>query len=155
MKTFLSFAAMLLCVSVMSVGAEDKKADDKAAAAKPTCPVSGQPCKKEFAAAHNGGQVYFCCENCPKAFAENPAKFATKANLQLVLTKQAKQEKCPLSGGDLNKETTVAVSGAGVTFCCNNCKGKVEKATGDDQLALVFSDAAFKKGFKVPEKKAE
>ena len=46
----------------------------------------------------NGGKVAFCCENCPKAFNADSAKFAAKANLQLVQSGQLKQVKCPLTG---------------------------------------------------------
>ena len=102
---------------------------------------------------YKGGSVYFCCDGCPKKFDGDTKAFATKANAQLVQTGQAKQSKCPLSGGDLNKETEITVGGAKVQFCCNMCKGKVEKAEGDAQLELVFSDAAFEKaGFKVEKK---
>ena len=53
----------------------------------------------------------------------------------------------------MNASTKIKVQGAEVAFCCNNCKGKASKAKGADQLALVFSDAAFKKaGFAVPKK---
>lgn len=110
--------------------------------------------KADKTADYKGGKVYFCCDNCPKAFAKDEKKFATKANAQLVATKQAVQHKCPLSGQDMNKDTEITVGGAKVQFCCNNCKGKVEKATGDDQLNLVFSDDAFKKAeYKVEKKK--
>jgi len=106
---------------------------------------------------YKDGKVYFCCDNCPKGFAKDQAgdkKMSAKANAQLVATGQAKQAKCPLSGGDLNKDTEITVAGAKVQFCCNNCKGKVEKATGDEQTDLVFSDKAFEKaGFKVEKKK--
>lgn len=110
--------------------------------------------KADKSADYKDGKVYFCCDNCPKAFAKDEKKFATKANTQLVATGQAKQAKCPLSGGDLNKDTEITVAGAKVQFCCNNCKGKVEKATGDEQAEMVFSDKAFEKaGFKVEKKK--
>jgi hypothetical protein len=65
----------------------------------------------------------------------------------------AKQVKCPITGKDLNPATVIDVGGVKVAFCCNNCKGKVSKAEGDEQLNLVFGDDAFKKGFEV--KKAE
>src|SRR5262249_55922221 len=103
---------------------------------------------------YKDGKVYFCCGNCPKKFGEDKAKFTTKANAQLVATGQAKQAKCPLSGQDLDKATEITVGGAKVSFCCNMCKGKVEKAKGDDQLELVFSDKAWDKAeFKVEKKK--
>lgn len=103
---------------------------------------------------YKDGKVYFCCGNCPKAFEKDKAKFATKANAQLAATGQAKQAKCPISGQDVNKEKELTVGGAKVQFCCDNCKGKVEKASGDEQLELVFSDKAWDKaGFKVEKKK--
>ncbi|HUG18731.1 MAG TPA: YHS domain-containing protein [Planctomycetaceae bacterium] len=152
MKRLLTSAAVcLLAVTTFSVYAEDEKKD--AAKAGPKCPVSGTPCKKEFAADYKGAEVYFCCDKCPKAFAENPEKFATKANLQLVQTKQAKQTKCPLTGRDMADDKTVAVNGVTVKLCCPNCLGKVTKAEGDAQLELVFSDKAFKQGFEVTAKK--
>jgi len=118
------------------------------------CIVNGKAdAKADKSADYKGGKVYFCCDNCPKAFAKDEKKYASKANAQLVSSGQATQHKCPLSGGDLNKDTEITVGGAKIQFCCNNCKGKVEKETGDKQLDLVFSDDAWKKAdFKVEKK---
>ena len=119
---------------------------------KATCPVSGQPALQDKTAEYKNGKVYFCCGNCPGAFAKDTAKYATKANQQLVATGQATQVKCPLSGTKLNPDTTVTVGDVKVQFCCNNCKGKVSEAKGDAQAELVFSDKAFEKGFEVKKK---
>jgi YHS domain-containing protein len=107
---------------------------------------------------YKGGKVYFCCANCPKGFAAKiEAKdkvVAAKGNKQLVETGQAKQAKCPFTGGPMKEKLTVA--GAEIQFCCNNCKGKAEKMEGDDQVVALFGDEAFKKaGFKVGEEKSE
>jgi YHS domain-containing protein len=140
------FALCSLVIAVAVVGAEEAaKFDQK-------CPVSGAAAKQDKTVDYKGGKVYFCCDNCPKAFAKDTAKFAAKANQQLVSTGQAKQEKCPLSGGKLNPDAHTKVGGVEVGFCCNMCKGKVEKAEGDAQRELVFSDEAFGKGFVVPKK---
>lgn len=149
MKTILTATSMICCVAVLAIGAEEKAKEAPA----PKCPVSGKPCKNlENYVTHNGGKVYLCCANCPKAFKANPDKFSAKANQQLVATGQAKEVKCPFTGGKLNPETVIKVGDAKVCFCCNNCKGKATKATGDDQVALIFNDKAFKKGFKVTSK---
>ncbi|RLS34346.1 MAG: YHS domain-containing protein [Planctomycetota bacterium] len=143
MKRFAAVACMLL-VAGLVVAADAKKFDQK-------CVVSGGPAKEDKTVDYKGGKVYFCCENCPKAFEKDVKKYATKANHQLVATGQAKQAKCPISGGKLNPEKTVKVGGVDVQFCCENCQGKVAKAEGDAQVELVFSDAAFEKaGFAVP-----
>lgn len=143
MKRFAA-ALCLLMVAGFVVAEEAKKFEQK-------CVVSGAPAKEDKTVKYKGGKVYFCCENCPKAFEKDVKKFATKANLQLVATGQAKQAKCPLSGGKLNAEKTCKVGGVEVQFCCEKCQGAVGKAEGDAQIELVFSDAAFEKaGFAVP-----
>ena len=68
------------------------------------CPVSGHPASKEHAEKYKDGQVYFCCDDCPKAFTANTKKFAAKANAQLAATGQYKEVKCPFSGGKLNPD---------------------------------------------------
>jgi len=111
------------------------------------CPVSGKAVKEDKTVDYKGGKVYFCCENCPKAFEKDSAKFAVKANEQLVQTGQYVQKACPLSGQKLNAEKTVKVDGVTVTFCCEKCQGAVDKAEGDKKAEMVFSDKAFEKGF--------
>ncbi len=135
-----SAAALLTCATVY---AADVKLEGI------LCPVSGKAVKAESSVDYKGGKVYFCCDKCPAAFEKDTAKFATKANMQLVATGQAKQVKCPITGKELNPATEIKVDGVPVTLCCNNCKGKVSKAEGDEQLNLVFGDDAFKKGFEV------
>ncbi len=141
------FCSALLAVGLVAFAADEKK-DFKA-----TCPVSGKPALRDKTVDYKGAKVYFCCENCPKAFAKDPTKFATKANQQLVATGQATQVKCPISGGKLNPDASTDVGGVKVGFCCNDCKGKVDAAKGDAQAELVFSDTAFAKGFEVKKSK--
>jgi hypothetical protein len=148
-NAFLGLAAVtLLAIGVFA--AEEKKEEKFG-----KCPVSGKTALEDKFVEYKGAKVYFCCPGCPPAFEKDTAKFATKANHQLALTKQATQGKCPLSGGKLNPDTGVDVAGVSVTFCCNMCKGKVAKATGDEQLELVFSDTAFGKGFEVKKDKKD
>ena len=143
----------VLCSAVLAVGLMAYAAEEKAKEFKATCFLSGKAALEDKTADYKGGKVYFCCENCPKAFAKDPAKFATKANQQLAATGQTTQAKCPLSGGKLNPDASSDVGGVKVGFCCNNCKGKVDEAKGDAKAELVFSDAAFAKGFEVKKAK--
>ena len=58
--------------------------------------------------------------------------------------------KCMVSGAAAKEAKSSAWKDGNVYFCCDNCKGKVAEAKGDEQAKLVFSDAAFEKaGFKV------
>jgi YHS domain-containing protein len=114
------------------------------------CVVAGKKAAKEGNSVdYKGGKVFFCCMNCPKAFAADTAKFASKANHQLVATGQAKQTACPFTGKPTAEGTAVKVAGTEVSFCCNNCKGKAEKLEGDAKAEAIFNDTAFGKGFKV------
>ena len=140
---------LALTLSVAVLLAASINLADEAKEFKATCPVSGKAAKEASAVDYKGGKVYFCCDNCPEAFKKDTAKFATKANHQLVTTGQAEQKKCPISGRALNKEQTLKVADVEVTFCCPNCKGKVAKAEGKEQLELVFSDKAFEKAYEV------
>ena len=114
-----------------------------------TCPVSGGPISKEAAVDYRGGKLYFCCPICPAKFDENKAKYAAKANLQLVQTGQAVQKACPLTGGKTNPATAIKVAGVSVAFCCNGCKGKVTKVSAKEQLETVFGEKGFDKAFAV------
>jgi YHS domain-containing protein len=136
---FFAVLAVAALVAGRSLQADSKPGPDV------KCPVSGKAVDADATVDYNGGKVYFCCNNCPKAFSANPDKYAAKANHQLVQTGQLKQTACPLTGKPVNPSATVNVQGVDVAFCCNNCKGKVAGASGDQQLQLVFGNT--KKGF--------
>lgn len=142
----------LLAVALLAIGAirADEKKEEKKFSAK--CPVSGKDALEDKTVDYKGGKVYFCCAGCPDAFQKDTAKFAAKANQQLVATGQFKETKCPLTGGKLNTQTAIDVGGTKVCFCCNNCKGKVAAKTGNDQIEMVFNDTAFGKGFEAAKK---
>lgn len=149
MRRFSLVASLALFAFVASVFADDAKKEFKA-----TCPVAKTKAAKEDKfVEYKGGKVYFCCGGCPEAFKKDTAKYATRANMQLVQTGQFKEVKCPFSGQDLNPATKIKVGDVDVCFCCDKCKAKTEAAKGDEQLDLVFNDKAFEKGFKAVEKK--
>jgi hypothetical protein len=130
-----------LCVAAFAVVAFAAASTLRAADLK--CPVSGKPVDETKTVDFNGGKVAFCCENCPKAFNASPAKFAAKANLQLVQSKQLKQAKCPLTGRPCAPDKSVEVAGVKVGLCCGGCLGKANKAkaTSDDELiTLLFKE---------------
>ena len=140
----LAVLAALLLVPTM-------RADDKTADTCGVCPVSGKAASKDHAVAYDGGKVYFCCDNCPKEFAKNPKAFAAKAHLQMALTGQLIETKCPFTGKPLNAEKTVEVDGVKVAFCCGNCQAKAAKMAKDDLVKKVFTDVS--KSYKIAKEK--
>ena len=143
MKSRLLPVAVLLFVamvcSAVAVSAAVKEPKDA------KCPVSGKGCNAEKHADFAGGTVFFCCGNCAGAFEQNAAKFAAKAHQQMVSTGQLVQKGCPFSGGPVKEGTKIQIGDAEVGFCCPNCKGKVEKASAEEQVTMVFGK--IEKGF--------
>jgi YHS domain-containing protein len=101
-------ALLAVCFSATVVSAAVKDPKDAA------CPVSGKNCNPEKHVAFDGGQVYFCCGNCEKAFEADSAKFAAKAHQQMVSTGQLVQKGCPFSGGPVKAGTELAIDGVEV-----------------------------------------
>ena len=138
---------LALLFAAKGLTAADAKSDDKKFEA--TCPVSGKPAiESSFVELKDGAKVYFCCEKCPKAYEAEPKKFKTQVYRQLLETEQIVQVACPLTGKPVNKEATVELGKAKVGLCCEKCLAKFNKAEDDEaKLKMVFSPAAFKKGF--------
>jgi YHS domain-containing protein len=153
-KTMTKYIAAfaILCAALL-VAVSENQAGDDAKLKNAKCPVSGKAIDPDASVEYRGAKVYFCCNNCPKAFEANTKKFSAKANQQLVITGQAQEVKCPFTGNNLNPETKINVQGANVCFCCMNCQAKAEKAEGAEQINLIFNDKAFDKGFKVKAQK--
>ena len=112
-----------------------------------TCPVSGKPAiESSSVKLPNGeGTVYFCCKNCPKAFAANPKKYELKVRRQLLETGQIVQVACPITGKPVNKDTLVEVGEAEAGFCCKKCLAKYNAADDEGKLKIMFGD--LDKGF--------
>ena len=110
-----------------------------------TCPVSEKKCNAEKHVAFDGGQVYFYCATCQKAFEAQPSKFAAKAHHQMVSTGQFVQKSCPIGGRPVKVGTQVNIGGVEVGFCCNKCKAKVQSASAEQQITMVFGN--LEKGF--------
>ena len=158
MKRTCSLLVVLAIAALLVTGLNAGEKKEKKISLKGIkCIVSGKQAvdKEGSSVAVKGGKVFFCCANCPGAYKKDTAKFAAKANHQLAATKQAKLQKCVLTGKNLNPATKIKVSGVDICFCCNGCKGKATKATGAAQIALLFNDKAFAKGYTVgkPKKK--
>ena len=120
-------------------------ADSKIDFTKLKCLFADKAPVEDKASDWKEGKVYFCCGNCLKKFEGDKKSFASKANHQLIASKQVEQKACPFSGGPLKKESTIEFKGATVGFCCDNCKGKAEKMSDDDKLAKLFDEDSYAK----------
>ncbi len=133
--------SLLMLGGLLAVGAEPK------AAVKPQCPVGGDAIDKSVSTEYKGKKVYFCCAKCVKAFENDTAKYASKANLQLVTTGQFEQTACPISGKACKASFTSLVGGVKIAYCCDHCQEKVTGSEAKQQLTLVFGkkfDKAFR-----------
>jgi YHS domain-containing protein len=143
-RVFVSLSVTLLLIAGGLTAAEVGSAEKEF---KATCPVSGQPAieKSVLELPKGGGKVYFCCENCPKAYKGDPEKYELKVRRQLLETGQVVQVACPISGEPVNAETLLDVGQAKAGFCCKNCLAKFNAASDDQKLEIMFAD--LDKGF--------
>src|SRR6185295_2670066 len=112
-------AAMLLTVGGLKAAKEDATTKEF----KATCPVSGKAAgESHVVELKNGEKVYFCCDNCPKNFKQNPKKYDLKVHRQLLETGQVVQVACPLHGKPINEATEESTGETKVAFCCEKCE---------------------------------
>ena len=137
----------VLSLFATAQGQDAKKTDDPLQGVK-CCMMEKNNVKKEQSASYHDAMVYFCCPKCKAAFEKDSAKFAVKANQQLVQTKQFVQKVCPISGEKVDQAQTVKIGETEVQFCCDKCVAKVNAASDDEAKAkMIFSNEAFEKAF--------
>lgn len=143
----LSLIGVLAFGLLVTVQDDAKKTDDPLKGVK-CCIMSKNNVKKDKSVAYRDAEVYFCCDKCKAGFEKDTAKYAVKANQQLVETKQYVQKTCPISGEAVDDAQKIKIGEIEVKFCCDQCLGKVKGASDDAEKAkLVFSDEAFEKAF--------
>ena len=106
---------------------------------KGKCIVSGKEIEitdKTPRVSVQGQTQYFCCENCPKAFAKTPEKFVKSVG------------KCPIIGGEVaapNPAERVVVNNGLWYVCCPGCNDGVATNTAVlKELRDVVSGKTFK-----------
>jgi YHS domain-containing protein len=125
-------------------------AADQQPALQAWCVATNHPINANISADYHGGKVYFCSDECRKNFLADPARYKVRANYQLVVTGQAREVACPFTGKPLNPRIApMEVGGLSIGFCCRACQQTVSVADYQTRIELVFSDAAFNKGFVV------
>lgn len=124
---------------------------DKAVDAKNTsCPVMGEtlePDAKKVTV--QGHTVGICCPGCDKKMRKAANHYLAMASDPKLI--ELKNKKCPVSGNDVNKNSTLIVDGVLIDFCCDKCVAATEKDAakvlkdGGIDLAKVKEEAAQKR----------
>jgi YHS domain-containing protein len=146
MKNIISALLTVALLSFFLVAAI--AAEKNTETAIPLCPVTGKATNKNVSIDYHGAKLYFSNVDSEKKFKEDVEKYAAKANLQLVVTGQARQTACPLMGKPVVSGKSVVVSGVKVDLCCNICMKKITKANPKEQIEMVFGKG-FDKGYTV------
>jgi hypothetical protein len=150
------FTVVLACGVALGEEQQSKSSNDKENKLEGIkCLFCKMQVQEDVFVEYKDAKVYLGCEGCVGAFKRDVKKVATKANAQLVATKQAKQKACPLSGRPCKEDFKVTVGKAKVNFCCANCQKTASELKGDEQLEKLFSEKTFKKAFEVPKPKTK
>ncbi len=98
-----------------------------------TCVVSGKKLDDTARSKIVGNRLMkFCCDNCPKAAAADPAKFIAKLDAAAIEKQSAgyKATTCPVSGKDLKsmgEPVVKVVANQVVKLCCAKCEAGFDK----------------------------
>ena len=122
MKKIILLVSLILFLIPVSAFVEEDELKSQT-----TCPVMGGKIDKEIYLDYQGQRIYFCCESCKKSFSEDPEKYMQKIADDKILLESV-QKKCPVMGGDINKNIYTDYKGRRIYFCCESCK----KSFGED-----------------------
>lgn len=132
-------AALALFPLVIAAAKEDEEKKPELPAEIP-CAVSGKMISVKDATSskhfidHEYNRYYFCCENCPKAFAKAPAKFESKKSIKLADLPMPKKLACAVMEdheADVKEATEKKLfadhNGRRYYFCCAGCPAAFKK----------------------------
>ena len=72
--TAVLFTSGCLCLPLCARMMKSSKSDDK----QTVCPVTGEKINEEIFVDHADGRIYFCSEDCPEKFEEDPETYLEK-----------------------------------------------------------------------------
>lgn len=135
---------LAVCVSFLAVSGawaveQDASGPGKAppvneVATKPlvqtTCPVMGEPVKKDVVTDFEGGKVYFCCPGCIAKFNKDPNKYLPALYKQIY--PQDGQTHCPVTGKAVDSQVKTEYEGKTVRFSDKEARGCGSDGKGCD-----------------------
>jgi YHS domain-containing protein len=116
MKTLSLITAVMGLILAGSVSAAGE-----ALKAQTVCPVMGGKIDSNSYTDFQGQRIYHCCDACKATFKKDPEKYFKKIADEKILLENI-QEKCPVMGGKINKESFIDYKGRRIYMCCDGCK---------------------------------
>ena len=115
-----------------------------------TCPVTGEPAKREHPADRGGVRVFCATADAAKAFPKDPAKHYGALKLGWVPpVVDLNNTRCPVTGDACYPEAPIWVDHEGirVRVCCDHCVEEFEADPVRCYRALMVDPKALKKKF--------
>ncbi|MEM6779773.1 MAG: hypothetical protein AAF670_19120 [Planctomycetota bacterium] len=109
------------------------------------CPVHpDQRARRENATNYKDAWLYFSSPEAMQSFDAGKEKQEAFANYQLVLTKQYRQQNCPLSGEEPDEDFgTMMVGKVQLLVLCEDCAKEIGKLPLEEQVTTVFDAQGF------------
>ena len=100
MKRAHCLLGIVMVVGILAIGCSESETTTTTAppapeatapvlAAQTACPISGTPIDKTKFVDYEGQRIYFCCDNCPNAFNNNPEEVITKLKTEGIELEKA------------------------------------------------------------------
>ena len=108
------------------------------------CIISGQPVNQRFVCDYKSGKLFFDCEASRNRFIKDKTAYITKANHQLVVTKQFVQVRCPVQDKAISLDQKRAIAGVQICFCCDKCQQHFQDGSNThQQIRYLFGPQNF------------
>ncbi len=114
------------------------------------CVVSGEAASLNYSCPYKQGTVYFNCNASRIQFERRSGEFQTKANHQLVVTRQYVQKYCPIRKERISERSSaeVALAGVALRFCCSHCREHFQiRHRLQQEIEFVFGPRNFERLF--------
>lgn len=112
------------------------------------CPVTGGPVDSSVYLTEQGGRVFFATKDAVSEYRRNRRDFADLAAVQLVVTSQAEQFRCPATRREFSRDFSLMIEGVEVYFASEEARQKFAEHSEDERRAKVFDPAVFRKSFR-------
>jgi len=128
-KAIVAALALVMAITLSIAGCKNLQRKPIKPSLQVTCPIVGGKINKELYADYKGKRVYFCCAGCIEKFKNAPEKYIKKLEdmgITIERTPQ-RQTRCPVMGGEINKEVFYDYKGKRIYFCCPGCIKKFKE----------------------------
>lgn len=106
-----------------------------------------KPVSTQHSLVYRKGRLFFSSAASVETYRKDPKGFQSRANFQLVVTKQYLQHACPLSGETPDEDgAMIRIGGIDIEVLCADCAKEISNDPLEEQIEMLFDADGFRMG---------